>query len=230
MADGCGSQNKNSVMISMRTFWLINNAPRTVKSIQIIFPIPGHSFMPADRLFGLIEKDVKNKVVIIDPLDYKEIYSNYGNLIELGLDCPVLNWKKAGAEVLKPPNQYHFKFAPCKRYFIARVKGNPQKALLKGEINYKSQLSNFESFAKKGKAVSDMTPELIKPYEVKMSPLKLNDVIKLLEKHFGLKWKEEFGLGQLKFYKDVLERNNVSNEEIEEEVLCDYFPKEIFII
>lgn len=70
MADGCGSQNKNSTMIAMAAHWLTNCAPTNIKTIELIFPVPGHSLMPADRVFGLIEKEVKNKVVIIDQSEY----------------------------------------------------------------------------------------------------------------------------------------------------------------
>ena len=59
MADGCGSQNKNSILILMCAYWLTMCAPHTVKTVELIFPVPGHSFMPADRVFGHIEKKLK---------------------------------------------------------------------------------------------------------------------------------------------------------------------------
>ncbi|XP_028173200.1 uncharacterized protein LOC114362131 isoform X2 [Ostrinia furnacalis] len=49
MADGCGSQNKNSTMIAMVAHWLIMYAPRHIKTIELIFPVPGHSFMPGSK-------------------------------------------------------------------------------------------------------------------------------------------------------------------------------------
>lgn len=32
-----------------------------IQSVEIVFPVRGHSFIPPDRVFGLIEKDIKNK-------------------------------------------------------------------------------------------------------------------------------------------------------------------------
>ncbi|GLV33299.1 hypothetical protein CBL_12089 [Carabus blaptoides fortunei] len=56
-ADGCGGQNKNSVMMSMIRYWLALEAPAHIKTVEFIFPILSHSFIPPDRIFGLIEKE-----------------------------------------------------------------------------------------------------------------------------------------------------------------------------
>ncbi|CAB3241838.1 unnamed protein product [Arctia plantaginis] len=68
----------------MVAYWLTNCAPTSVKTVELIFPVPGHSFMPADRVFGHIEKEVKNKEVIIDPSEYRDIYDHYGVVRKLG--------------------------------------------------------------------------------------------------------------------------------------------------
>ncbi|CAF4944053.1 unnamed protein product [Pieris macdunnoughi] len=48
VADGCGAQNKNSIFIGMCCVRLCN-APNNIKNIELVFPIPGHSFLPADQ-------------------------------------------------------------------------------------------------------------------------------------------------------------------------------------
>lgn len=53
VADGCAAQNKNSIFIGMCCVWLCN-APGHIKNIELVFPVPGHSFLPADRVFGNI--------------------------------------------------------------------------------------------------------------------------------------------------------------------------------
>lgn len=50
-ADGCGGQNRNGSMICMLQYWLVNEAPANVKQVCLIFPVPGHSYMPPDRVF-----------------------------------------------------------------------------------------------------------------------------------------------------------------------------------
>ncbi|CAG4960948.1 unnamed protein product [Parnassius apollo] len=59
VADVCGGQNKNSMLLCMLSRWLLDNT--SLKKIEVVFPITGHSFMPPDRVFGNIEKVLKNK-------------------------------------------------------------------------------------------------------------------------------------------------------------------------
>lgn len=159
--------------------------------------------MPADRVFGFIEKEVKNKEVILDPSEYRNIYERYGVVTKLGVDCKVKDWKTYGSEVMmvvKPPAQYHFKFNECKRYYVTGVKNKPRRFLLRGEVKFE---------------VRDVAP-----LQVNVSALKLIDVNKLLCKHFGDNWKTELGSSQLKFYKNVLDQTTPGEGENEEP--CEY--------
>lgn len=101
-------------------------------------------------MFGLIEKEVKNKEVIIDPSEYQNIYESYGVVTKLGEGCKVKDWKTYGSEVMKPPAQYHFKFIECKRYYLTRVKNKPGRFSLRGETNYKNDMSVPKSIMKRG--------------------------------------------------------------------------------
>lgn len=58
IADGCSGQNKNSTVIGMCCKWLLN-APLNIERVELIFPVVGHSFLPSDRVFALIEKQIK---------------------------------------------------------------------------------------------------------------------------------------------------------------------------
>nr|CAI5844727.1 unnamed protein product [Callosobruchus analis] len=66
VSDGCTGQNKNTTIIAMCAKWLIS-APQHLDKMQIIFPVTGHSFLPADRVFAFIEKDVKKLDTIVVP-------------------------------------------------------------------------------------------------------------------------------------------------------------------
>lgn len=220
MADGCGSQNKNSTMIAMCAYWLTTSAPKEITRVELIFPVPGHSFMPADRIFGLIEKEIKNKEQIINPTEYHEIFSNYGVVNHLGRDVPVKDWKTFANDTMKPPGQYHFRFAECKRYYLSRVKNRSGRFLLRGEVNYKTDLGVAKSVIKRGvTSLSDYEIRDVPPFQVNVSALKLSDVNKLLSKHFGDDWKSE---EQLSFYKKALETiPDVGSDEQNDE-LCEY--------
>ncbi|KAK4871722.1 hypothetical protein RN001_015846 [Aquatica leii] len=57
--DGCGGQNKNSTFMGMISNWIKCSAPSQIKQCVVIFPVVGHSYIPPDRVFGNIEKDVR---------------------------------------------------------------------------------------------------------------------------------------------------------------------------
>ncbi|CAF4933893.1 unnamed protein product [Pieris macdunnoughi] len=107
VADGCGAQNKNSIFIGMCCVWLWN-APNNIKNIELVFPIPGHSFLPADRVFGNVERELKRKEVIVQPEEYHNIFNKYGLVVQMEM---VYDWKNALHDVIKPPGLWHFQFA-----------------------------------------------------------------------------------------------------------------------
>lgn len=67
-SDGCGGQNKNQVLLGMLCKWFHCHAPSHIKNIIYIFPIVGHSYLPPDRVFGRLEKQVK-KISTISTAD-----------------------------------------------------------------------------------------------------------------------------------------------------------------
>ena len=72
VADGCPGQNKNVIILTMCVKWLATNAPASIKNLDIIYPVTGHSFMPDDRVFGLLEREIKNKYKIICKEEHHE--------------------------------------------------------------------------------------------------------------------------------------------------------------
>ena len=49
--------------------------------------------MPADRVFGRVEKELRRNARIILPSDYISIYKKFGNVFELEKDWTVYNLK-----------------------------------------------------------------------------------------------------------------------------------------
>lgn len=67
--DNCFSQNKNRFLFA----FLDQLCLKTVfEKIEVLYPIPGHSMMPIDRDFGLIEK----RKLKVDTVDNPEFYVN----------------------------------------------------------------------------------------------------------------------------------------------------------
>lgn len=47
-ADGCGGQNRNSTMVGMCIYFLEKVAHPELKTIELVFPVRRHSFLPSD--------------------------------------------------------------------------------------------------------------------------------------------------------------------------------------
>lgn len=146
VSDGCGGQNKNSIMIAMLFYWLSKDAPAHITMVELLFPMVGHSFLPPDRVFARIEKNIRKKEVIADPIDYVKVFAEHGTVISLkGL---VRDWKSIAEIILKKPGHWHFKFNPSKRFFIRKNQdGIP---IIRGEVHYRSNFGKSQSVFKKG--------------------------------------------------------------------------------
>ncbi|XP_039278564.1 uncharacterized protein LOC120350175 [Nilaparvata lugens] len=46
ISDGCGGQNKNSILVAMCHSWLWCFAPNNIEEVELVFPVTGHSFYP----------------------------------------------------------------------------------------------------------------------------------------------------------------------------------------
>ena len=80
---------------------------------------------------------------------------------------------------------------------------------MRGEVNYKSDIGAFKSVLKRGKTISQMSPEPLLN-QISLREEKLSDVDALLKKHFGSEWGNN---DDLSFYKSVLQSVSRTNSE-----------------
>lgn len=198
VADGCGGQNKNAMLITMTIKWLdeVKHRYPDLTEIQIIFPVTGHSFIPPYRAFALTEQVIKRRESIIEPREYTDIIAEHATIHKVSSDIPVLDWKTQRAENLK--SSMHFQISKCKRIILTRQARN--KIKVRGEISYRNDLGQDTSVFKKGRKVSQITPSVVAPGHL-VKPDKLQNVKNLLQKHFG---QERENVPQLGYYKRVL--------------------------
>lgn len=218
IADGCGGQNKNSIMVTMCMYWLATKAPTHIKKLELIFPVAGHSFIPPDRVFAKIEKDVKNQETIVNPSEYMKIYEQHGKVVSLGSEeCPVFDWKSVSTEFVKPPGQWHFKFNESKRFIL--TKSTNQNISVRGEVYYKSDLGVGKTVTKKGKLLRSMAAKALS-IGINIKEEKLVDVNKLIIKHFGKDW---HNIDRLLFFAQVMANNSDQNAHIDvEDLICEH--------
>nr|CAI5839120.1 unnamed protein product [Callosobruchus analis] len=236
VSDGCTGQNKNSAMIAMCAKWLANDAPKHIQTINLIFPVTGHSFLPPDRVFGQIEKKLKKIDTLTDVNDYYKIFENFGTVKKLGIQWKALDWRKAIADVIKPTSALHFKINSCKRIILTRGK---KGILVRGEPNYSGDINNPLGITKRGKQISNICPKEIELNKVELNIKKVKNVDELLCKHFGVDWQTKAEQENLMYYKNVvmqygeaIENENSDGEEGgEEDGLCqrDDFDEDVVL-
>lgn len=210
IADGCAGQNKNTIMLGMLSKWM-TEAPKNIKKIEMVFPVVGHSYIPPDRVFAKIEKEVRCREVINSPQKYLDIISEFGTVTGLGNnDCDVFDWKSATQMVFKPVGSWHFKFKQCKRFILKRSKrqGN---ILIQGHLHYKLDNGVSKNVCKKEKVSSMIVPEKINASN-DLTANKKKDVLTLLKSHWGNEWQQN---EELVFFKKLLE-DYVDDGQVEE--------------
>lgn len=221
--DGCAGQNRNAHVVHALYWWLLKKSPDSLKEIRITFPVRGHSYLPADRLFGTVEKSLRKQSEILTPEQYHRIYQKMGNVRRLGIDWDVLNFKDLCQNLKKPVGIRDMKRVILKK----KLKGKSIRVVFRMEPSYglDDPSKSYMTLLKRGVA----TDQILHPNVVSLvHPIKSEkkkDLFDLLKKRFGNNWNED---DSLKFYVDIFQRDCVvANVEDEaEDVECDCLEEE----
>ncbi|KAG8292165.1 hypothetical protein J6590_045834 [Homalodisca vitripennis] len=139
--------------------WFGRFAPKNIEEIQLIFPITGHSFLPPDRVFGVVAKELRTREEIINPQDIINILSAHAT-VKLGVDCEVEDFRSVALNCLKDIKQWNFQISKCKRIHFTKA-GNNQIIYTRGESTYVSDLGKKQILTKKGVPVNRLNPDAI---------------------------------------------------------------------
>ena len=166
-SDSCFGQNKNVNVLSMlfRYNKLMSNL-----DISYTFPIRGHSFLPADRIFGGVEQEIKKRDTILLPEEYHDILRNHGIVHVYNTDWRSYDFKSAATSHIKAVRS--FKISDAK---VLALVGD--KLLFKSSYNAGGCV---HSILKKGKKWSNLQPDVI-GIQSQVTTAKKKDVMKLLE-------------------------------------------------
>lgn len=206
--DGCGGQNKNNHIIHSLMQWLYSKSPAQVKEIHIFFPVRGHSFLPADRVFGRLEKELRKIPVITTKDGYHDIFKNHGNVRLLGNDWQLLEIKD-----LKENLKNVEGLQKIKRVWIKKTVKRQMTigCEIKASQYYRFDGNDpWQTLLKRGKRIP-LTIDVAESIPQPVSEKKKKDVINLLEKQFGEEWT---ALPELQWYKTIL--LHVTEEPAEE--------------
>lgn len=220
--DGCGGQNRNSYIIHTLYYWLKFKSPPSVREILITYPVRGHSFLPADRVFGRLEKDLRKHPVLSSKEDYEAIYEKHGKVRSLYSDN---GWKI-----------FHIKAMEEKLKKIIGIADMKIISLKKGSKNDVS-VCGFQHF--RFRTGGEKYTTLIKPKTRGLLQTDLREKVacqrgipekkkkslgNLLAKQFGENWRND---EDLIWYKDLLSSPpTINNGDDEEADPCDCLAEE----
>lgn len=71
-SDQCGGQNRN-IKLSLFCQYVVSHPDFTIEEIDHTFLVSGHSYLPCDQDFGLIEKNKKNFREIYIPQNWLDV-------------------------------------------------------------------------------------------------------------------------------------------------------------
>ena len=170
-SDSCFGQNKNMNMMSM--LMALKHQRFSHLDINYTFPVRGHSFLPADRVFGRIEQDIRRKTTILLPEEYLQIMGKHGQVHEYLKEWECLDFKTTTAAFIKQARP--FKLSEAK---VVQVVGSGLglKPTYSGEVKVYPVL-------KKGKRWDNFKPPGLAPTSCVKSA-KRSDTFKLLQ-HIG---------------------------------------------
>lgn len=216
-SDGCTGQNKNNHVLHAIMYYLANHNG-SLKKVTLTFPVRGHSFLPADRVFGRVEKLVRKKPTMIERNEYYEEYAKVGQVKKLGSDWFLKDVKILGDHLKQLPQISEMKVICIEKQllkgnkFTIKVKGNPF-------YRFESNLNTY-SLLKRGVMWANIlkTPLSEVPLSHPISAAKKKDVIQLLTILFENNWKEDEKFAW--YHKICFESPDLEGDELEVECDC----------
>lgn len=221
--DGCGGQNRNSHVIHALYYWLKFKARASVLEISLTFPVRGHSFLPADRVFGRVEKELRKHQPLIAREEYEEIYEKFGEVRKLG-NAGDNRWTLFDIKNLENKLK---KIQGISDMKIVTLKKNGPNVLFCGFPYYRFRSGNEKftkivKFKSRDVCITDLNE---KPLSHRGLPEKKKKSLEhLLEQQFGKNWKAD---KDLKWYKDLIERD--AREELEQTAHCDCLQEDVAV-
>ena len=134
-----------------------------------MFPVRGHSFLPADRVFGRIEQDIRKQATILLPEEYISILSHQGSVHRYLQDWQSFDFKGAAKKSIKATKP--FKVSTVK---VLEIRGS----CVGVKDTYSADLTTY-SILKKGQNWDIFSPSLLPP-KSHVKPAKRIDTLKLL--------------------------------------------------
>ncbi len=169
--DSCPGQNKNSTLLAALLVYA-NSPTCPFQSISVTFPVVGHSYLPADRVFGRIEQELRKRGEIIMSDGYYDILENFGRLRRYNHDWLRYDYKSLADSLV---NTSKCGIRDSRRWFFRK---NSQQVQMSND--YSSALQSYNVLKIAVKSLGNRKPKLLLP-ETHVTVAKKKDVLDLLE-------------------------------------------------
>ena len=103
-SDSCFGQNKNMNVIAMLLALRKQCFPRL--GVRYVFPVRGHSYLPADRVFGRIEQQLRSLDTVLLPSGYQEVLENHGTVHVYGEQWRAADYRAATTKHTKTQRSF----------------------------------------------------------------------------------------------------------------------------
>lgn len=219
-SDRCVPQNKNNIVLRTLIHYL-ETTETPITDILMCFPVRGHSYIPANRVFGRLEKNLRKHPTILFKEEYVNLCKQVGEVRELGKDWFLVDTKSL--------NVYYKDLqsvSNVKRIMIkVGIKPSGKKDIKGKGLEYyrfESDEERLVSLRKKGNRDLDKLVLQEIPLDHVITQEKRNDVKKLLETMFGVEWSSD---KRFQSYKKLLS-SDVPANVTEQRDYCDYLEQE----
>jgi len=202
-SDSCSSQNKNTVIMCLLARFVERS--KVFNKILHIFPVRGHSYMPPDRVFGRIEKQLRKTETIVSPTEYYNIFSQHGQVLRWNVEWKSSDYQAVQKKICKTSKDFKMQ----EQKIFTYMKSRPNAV---GTQVVYTQEPVFSSFLKKGKKFSEIDSAVLLKKSNKVKVAKKKDVEKLMS-HFTVPDDAK------DFYADVLSASvRGSKDDIEVDI------------
>jgi hypothetical protein len=182
-SDACGGQNRNSKMALM---WFYIVQISQIEEINHKFMTTGHSFLPCDRDFGIIENASKKKEILYVPEDWYNVIlsckkNNKFKVIRMQPEDFLSTEELSQACTIRKTTETGEKVEWLKIQWLQVRKSEPLKLFFKYTLQDDMPFSCV-SFVKRGRPVNwPVTLKKLYPAKRPLSAEKLADIKKLLK-------------------------------------------------
>ena len=201
-SDSCSSQNKNAMIMCLLARFV--QTSKVFVKIMHTFPVRGHSYMPPDRVFGRIEKQLRKTETIVSPTEYYNVFSQHGQVMRWNVEWKSRDYQAVQKKICKTSKNFKMQ----EQKIFTYMKSRPNEV---GTQVVYTQEPVFSSFLKKGRKFSELDSAVLLKKSNKVKVAKKKDIEKLMN-HFTVPDDAK------DFYADVLAAAVVGSKDDDIEV------------